>query len=101
MGAAPLSLSPPPESLPYVTINETCLAYPRVTIGQSLRTRRKGVIRRPIRAHTYAPSRGSRQLSSNSLCVPPLSFFSPPLLPRGVPEMPTVLRQDTGSGRAS
>lgn len=46
-----------------------------ITIGQSLRARRKGVIRRPIRAHTYAPSRGSRQLSSNSLCVPPLSFF--------------------------
>lgn len=100
MGAAPLSLSASPvESLPYVTINETCLAYPRVTIGQSLRARRKGVIRRPIRAHTYAPSRGSHQLSSNSLCLRYPSSL--PLLPRGVPEMPTVLRQDTGSGRAS
>jgi len=66
----------------------------RVTIGQSLRARRKGV----IRAHTYAPSRESRQLSSNSLCVPSLSFFSPRAsLSRGIPEMPTVLRQDTGS----
>lgn len=56
----------------------------RITIGQSLRARRKGVIRRPIRVHTYAPSRESRQLSSNSLCVPPLSFFpSSPPFPRG------------------
>lgn len=53
----------------------------RVTIGQSLRARRKGVIRCPMRAHTYAPSRGSRQLSSNSLCVPPLSFFPLRTLP--------------------
>lgn len=90
------------QSLPYVTINETCLLYSPVTMEQSRWGTKGGRgtqrLCYPLRGHTYASSLPGAKFSSIPIHVP--RYILPREERRGEERrnsLATVLRQDTGS----